>query len=333
MASAHHTAASETPFYWSKLRSPVAAPTPSATELGSNTMRIANVVEHLYHTVRSVLLFLTPLKYYRNDSENYVPLPFSTILESVQTKLHRKSDIHWILDCTYKNETRQTQIFLTQKFDSHKPSLVFHHPSGETNHTLAYSLILGNIISKHCNVFLIKAQKHCSTTEFLNECVDSFLHHQLTFAGSVLAVESIVKEHHETSGTPIIITGASMGGVVASLHAYIFGTADYYVPLVAYPNVGEIFLGDAYKYAVSDWKSKRESKAYCTSFTLTKPFPPAVAKRITPALGQFDPVVPYDTASAFWKRMNVACRVYPYGHFTPGIMRKDIQTLILHMVT
>lgn len=295
-------------------------------------MRFANIVERLYHSLRNVLLFLTPLKYYRHDPPGHKPLPFSSVISSVHPALQKNSDTHWTLSCEYAKEIRETHVHLLHPYDEAKPSLVFHHPSGETNHTLAYSIILGSVISKHYNIFLIKAQKHSTTTEFLNACVDSFLHHQLTFAGSVLAVETIIKEHRSYSHKPIIVVGASMGGVVASLHAYFYGTADYYVPLVAYLNVGEIFLGNAYKYAVSDLDTKRKIKEYKTSFELTKPFPLTIAKRITPILGQFDTVVSFTKAVSYWKRLYVHCRVYPYGHFTPGIMRKDIQKFILELV-
>lgn len=291
-----------------------------------------NSIESIFRIFREIALIFTPYKYYRNDPAEFVPLPFASVIKKVSTKLRTDSPTHWTLLCSYEGETRETQIFLLRPFDKTMPSLVFHHPSGETNHAFAYNFICGKTISSRFNVFLIKAQKHSSTGEFLRECVDSFLHHQLTFAGSALAADAIVSYHKKHSTKPIIVSGASMGGIVATLHAYFFGTADYYLPLVAYPNVGEIFCGDSYRYGMADWENKRIDKGYRESFSLSRPFPASVAKRILPILGIHDRIVTFEKASAFWKSHNIPFRSYPYGHFTPAIMRREVQKLLLHFI-
>lgn len=272
---------------------------------------------------------MTPLKYYRNDPPGYIPLPFGDVLRSVQSTCVKHTDTHWTLTCTYKKEIRDTGIYIRHAFDPKKPSLVFHHPSGETNHAFAYNFILGDFISMHANIFLIKAQHHTSTNDFLGHCTDSFLHHQLTFAGSVRAVDAIVNFHKAHTKTNILVSGASMGGIVASLHAYFFGTAHWYIPLAAYPNVGKIFMGQAYAYAISDWKHKRNNQSYLKSFELSAPFPKSVAKRITPILGTKDGIVLFQDAEAFWRKHNVKTITYPFGHFTPAIMRHSVQKLVM----
>lgn len=291
-----------------------------------------NTIERIFRFFREIALFFTPLKYYRNDPDGFIPLQFASVIKKVSTKLRTDSPTHWTLLCTYQSETRETQVFLTRTFDPTMPSLVFHHPSGETNHAFAYNFICGKPISKRFNVFLIKAQKHGSTREFLRECVDSFLHHQLTFAGSALAVDAIVTYHKTSSNKPIIASGASMGGIVATLHAYFFGTADYYLPLAAYPNVGEIFTGDSYRYGMAHWEKKHADKGYRESFALSGPFPPSVKKRILPILGIKDRIVTFDKASAFWKSHHIRFLSYPYGHFTPAIMRHKVQKLLLSLI-
>lgn len=292
-----------------------------------------NTIESIFRFLRSLALALSPFKYYRNDPLDYKALPFASVLHAVQPTLNKPTGLHWILTCIYQGEPRETHIFLTEKFDPGKPTIVFHHPSGETNHKLAASFILGSIIAKQCNIFLIKAQKHDSTTQFLHECVDSFLHHQLTFAGSTLAVEAIVRYHKKHAKTTIVVSGASMGGIVATLHAYFFGSADRYVPLAAYPNVGEIFMGAAYKFGIDNWEKRRANTSTLSSFRLTEPFARAVASRIIPVLGTKDRIVSFSKARAFWQSMHIPFRSYPFGHFTPAIMRKDVRRLITGVST
>ena len=288
-----------------------------------------NSLESIFRLLREIALFLTPLKYYRNDPPGYAPLHFSTVLHQVKTSLIRKTPLHWILACTYTNETRETHIYLRRPFDPAKPSLIFHHPSGETNHAFAFNVILGRTIDLRCNVFLIKAQKHNSTNEFLSECVDTFLHHQLTFAGSTLAAQAIVTYHREHAKTKIVVSGASMGGIVTTMHAYFFGTADYYVPLAAYPNVGEIFLGNSYKYGVSNWRELRTRASYLRSFDLPGALNSSLATRIRPILGRYDKIVLFTHAGKFWKQKGVSFSAFPYGHFTPAIKRHEVQQIIL----
>ncbi len=294
---------------------------------------LLNSLESIFRSFRAMALLVTPLKYYRNDPPGYTPAVFSTILRNVKTKRIRKTPLHWELACTYTNETRETHIYLRHPFDPTKPSVVFHHPSGETNHAFAFNVILGDRIASRCNVFLIKAQKHNSTNEFLHECVDTFLHHQLTFAGSTLAAQEIVNYHRAHSKTKIVISGASMGGIVTTMHAYFFGSADYYVPLAAYPNVGKIFLGNSYKYGVNNWRTLRTRASYLRSFDLPGALKPSLAKRITPVLGIYDNIVPYSDASKFWNQKGVSFKAFPYGHFTPAIKRQKVQQIILTAIT
>lgn len=292
-----------------------------------------NTAESIFRLLRSVALAFSPLKYYRNDPLDYKALPFASVLRAVRPSLDIHAENHWILTCMYRKEPRETHIFLVKPFDPHKPSVVFHHPSGETNHKFAGEFILGSDMTNQCNIFYIKAQKHESTAQFLRECVDSFLHHQLTFAGSTFAVEAIVRYHKQHAKTTVTVSGASMGGIVTTLHAYFFGTADRYVPLAAYPNVGEIFMGPSYKFGIDHWEKRHTSMSYHLSFRFTKPFAPAVASRIVPVLGTKDRIVLFPKARAFWQSMHIPFRAYPFGHFTPAIVRKDIRRLITETLT
>jgi hypothetical protein len=119
-----------------------------------------------------------------------------------------------------------------------------------------------------------------------------------------------------------------MGGIVSSLHAFYFSSADYYFPLVAYPNVGEIFMGDAYKTAVADWESKRHNESYLNSFIITE-INPELKHKVFPILGSADHIVPFEKSAKFWQDKGLTVKIFPYGHFTPGIVGKEIRGYIL----
>jgi hypothetical protein len=287
---------------------------------------LINGIESIVVFLRAQALRLTYPKYFHNDPEGYQALPFSDVLGSMTTKLE-KGESKWTLTTSYQGDSRPTTIFLLNGFDAQKPSLIYHHGAGSTKPLRDFNFIFGQGFPSKFNVFIVHAQYHASKQEYLNNSVDSFLHNQETFAGSVLAYEEIVKYHHSQSKQMITATGSSMGGIVSSLHAFYFGSADYYFPLVAYPNVGEIFMGDAYKTAVADWESKRQNESYQNSFTI-KQINPELRSKVFPILGSADHIVPFERSSKFWQDNGFSIKVFPYGHFTPGIAGREIRSFI-----
>lgn len=287
---------------------------------------IINFVESVVGKVRSVALKLTYPKYFHNDPSGYQALPFEDVLNDTSSLLDRTAP-KWTVWSTYKNEKRPTYILLLNNYDLNKPSLIYHHGAGSTDPIRDFNIIYGEDFTSNYNVFIVHAQYHTTKNEYLNKSVDSFLHHQQTFAGSVLAYEEIVKYHRSLSKSPIIATGSSMGGVVSSLHAFYFGSADIYFPLVAYPNVGEIFLGKAYKTAVADWDGKKSNVSYLNSFAI-KNIDPSLTKKVYPILGSEDKIVPFLKSYEFWNSNGFTVKAFPYGHFTPGVARHDIRKYI-----
>ena len=290
--------------------------------------QVINTLESVVLYFRSVALKYTYPKYFHNDPSDYQALPFSDVLRGTVGVLDQQTNDKWLLNCSYHGDNRSTQILLITKFDPGKPSLIYHHGAGSTTPLRDFNIIFGKPFLDKFNVFVVWAQYHTSKEEYLNQSVDSFLHHQETFAGSVLAYEEIVKFHRGKSEKPIVATGSSMGGIVSSLHAFYFGSADYYFPLVAYPNVGEIFLGQEYKTAVQDWDKKRENNTYLSSFKIDS-FDKSLTQKLFPVLGSYDRVVPYEKASKFWQEKGFKVKIFPYGHFTPGVATKDVREYVL----
>jgi hypothetical protein len=287
---------------------------------------LINAIESVVVFVRAQALSFTRPKYFHNDPPNYQALQFSEVLSAMTTKIE-KSDNYWTLTTSYQGYQRPTKIILLSGFNPEKPSLIYHHGAGSTKPLRDFNLIFGKEFASKYNVFIVHAQYHTTKEEYLNNSVDSFLHHQETFAGSVMAYEEIIKYHKSQSQMPVIATGSSMGGIVSSLHAFYFGSADYYFPLVSSPNVGEIFMGDAYKTAVADWEGKRHNESYLSSFTVEQ-INPELKTKVFPILGSADHIVPFEKSSQFWQHNGFTIKVFSYGHFTPGIVGKEIRQYI-----
>lgn len=287
---------------------------------------IVNSIESVILFIRSVALKFTYPKYFHNDPKDYKAVAFSEVLKNCNVKVVPSSD-RWSILTQYNDEERPTAVILLTLFDRKKPSIIFHHGAGSTSPVRDFNLIFGHECKAKYNVFIVWAQYHASKKEYLQRSVDSFSHHQQTFAGSVLAYEEIVKYHRLRSKLPIVATGSSMGGIVSSLHAFHFGTADYYFPIVAYPNVGEIFLGNAYKTVVDPWQNKQTNQTYFDSFKIES-VNPSLIKKLTPIIGMNDKIVPSDKAVGFWEGNGFQVKKYPYGHFTPAIVSREIRRMV-----
>ncbi|MBI2464904.1 hypothetical protein HYV64_02065 [Candidatus Shapirobacteria bacterium] len=288
---------------------------------------IINSIETIVLFLRDIGLALTYPKYFHNDPRDYKPLPFESVLKNMSSSTE-ENDSAWIINTEYEGEKRPTTVLLVTKYNPDRPSVIYHHGAGSTRPLRDFDFIFGSEFKEKFNVFVVWAQYHTSKAEYLTKSVDSFLHHQETFAGSVLAYEEIVKFHKKQSEKPVIAAGSSMGGIVSSLHAFYFGTADYYFPIVAYPNVGEIFLGETYKYAVEDIDQKRKNGLYFSSFAVEK-FDKKLTAKVFPIIGTKDKVVPSNKALEFWEERGFDVLKYPYGHFTSGIVRTRIRETVL----
>lgn len=287
---------------------------------------IINSVERITGVVRNIILSFVRPKYFSKDSDSFKPFPFEQVINAMTVNLVIKNN-PWKLTTDYQGEQRMTKIYTFNEFDSKKPTLVFHHGASQTNPIGHLELVFGKNVYQKYNVYAIHAQNHSTKSDYIHNSVDSFIHHQQTFAGSVLAVEELRKYHDKYSSMPFIVTGTSMGGIVTSLHAFYYGSADLYFPIVAYPNVGEIFLGDAYKSVVEKWKEKRNNPAYLNSFNIDK-FDQSLVEKVFPILGSHDRVVNYEKAHQFWQGKGFKVTIFPYGHFTPGIVPGEIRRLI-----
>lgn len=290
-----------------------------------------NSIESLANAGRNLVLSLIRPKYFSADPPDYQPLPFKQVVNDMTVILHHDGDI-WRLTTQYAHEQRTTLIHTFSNFDPTKPTLIFHHGASQTNPTHHLELVFGKHVYTQYNCFAIHAQHHLTKNDYLHNSVDTYLHNQETFAGSVHAVQELTKFHRQHSLLPVIVVGTSMGGIVAALHAFYYGTADLYFPIVAYPNVGEIFLSRAYQSVVNGWETKRHNPAYPQSFQIGD-FDHQLLNKVFPILGSQDKIVGYAQAAKFWQDRDFQVTTYPYGHFTPAIVAREIRELIAQKLT
>lgn len=251
---------------------------------------------------------------------------FLEVMHDLETEIAETDNHIWEVTCRYENESRTTKIFLHGRYDPEKPSVVFHHGAGTIDYEKQRGIVIGKNFEGY-NTFSIKAQHHSSRRDFFENCVDSFLHLQLTIGGSVLALEWIIRYHQERSSEPIVATGISMGGVIASLHFLLFDSADMYFPIVAYPNVGEMLLGRAYRFGLDRRDQRIMNRSFTESFDFQdNKLNDSNRQRIFPILASYDWYVDLQKATKFWEGYTV--EKVGTGHNSLGAVKHLIQEYI-----
>ena len=163
---------------------------------------------------------------------------FSHILKKTSYSVIRIPNQPWEVRFNFKKTRGVTKIFLHNKYDSGKPSLIFHHGLASSKNT-ELKVFLNSIFLDKFNVFSIKAANHDSLRQVIRQCVNKFMNLATTTCASVIAINEIVNFIRDNSDKPIFVVGLSMGGIVTGLHYFYFGTANFYFPIIAYPNFGE----------------------------------------------------------------------------------------------
>jgi hypothetical protein len=272
------------------------------------SLGIDNIGMHL----RDFGFMLHTPDYFHETSPKEKIEKFIMLLKKTKYTLTKVKNSEWNVSSEYNSKIRTAKIFIHNSYDKNKPTIIYHHGAGQFNYANMLRKGLGENFWNKYNVFSIKAQHHNDIKDYLSNCMNSFLNWQLTFAGSVQAMEEIVRFHKNRNRNPIISIGTSMGGIVTSLHFLVFNSADIYFPIVAYPNVGEIFLGRAYKYAVNKLNERRKNRSYFDSFSFENNFSEDNKKKIYPILAKHDWYIDFEKAAMFWKGYDV--EVYNLGH-------------------
>jgi len=257
---------------------------------------------------------------------------FQEILNNISYSVLKLPNQPWEISYSYKNSQGITKVRLHNKFKKNRPSLVFHHGLGAISRPkLQLRLIADTKIKTKFNVFSILASNHESSQKVIKSCVNNFVNLASTTCASVLAVNEIVNFHKNNANTKIAITGLSLGGVVSSLHYFYFNTANYYFPIVSYPNLGSALTKTkGYKHVVNNYKSISKNKSIINSFSIPKEFLSRPKNKIYPTLGKFDEIFNYEDTQKFWKGYETI--TFDTGHFSIFSKGKEVRKLILDKV-
>lgn len=270
------------------------------------------------------------LKMLRYQDPQQIFPDFRKILNHTNYKVEKPKGSYWKLKYNYENHSGTTQILFRNGFDSTRPTFLYHHGLGDPVPGLQLRTVIDPNKHNKYNLILIKAANHNRTKTLSLECTSSFGRLASTFCASIIAVNEVVNYHKSQSRKPIILTGISIGGMVISHHHFLHTTADYYFPIISYPNIGEILMDPVYKNIVANQQKLRNNKSIKKCFEIPKELKNKPKSKIYPVIGRYDNLVNYQKSKKFWRGYKV--KTIPTGHYSVFTAGEDIRDYIKNTI-
>jgi len=145
-----------------------------------------------------------------------------------------------------------------------------------------------------------------------------------------LAIDEVVDTHRNNSDQKIALAGVSLGGTIAALHYFYYNSADYYFPIISYPNFGEIILDKNIKEFITNYNKVSKNKSIQRSFRIPKELMNKPKNKIVPILANSDELINFKNASLFWNGYEMVN--FNVGHNTIFVKMEEIRKLILNKV-
>lgn len=248
------------------------------------------------------------------------------ILNLMNFSLIKPPNSPWGIRYDFKGIKGVTTINLHNRFDIKKPSIIHHHGIGETKQ-LSLKFFTNENLFNRFNVFSIKASHHDSVNDVIRNCTNTFSNLACCLCSSVLAIKEITDFHKNNSSAPIIVTGFSIGGMAASLHYYFFNTADYYFPVISYPNLGEILLDKKNEKLIFNYKENKNNLSIKQCFNIPEILKDKPKNKIFPILSKYDELIDYKKAKTFWRGYKT--KVFDTGHASIFLKINDVRKFMI----
>lgn len=267
---------------------------------------------------------------FKNERPDFVMPHFSEFIKNTKSILDKKNNKLWILNSTNGDTTATTKINFVTVFDQNKPTFIFQHGFGGTNHLAHLVAIIGREFFQKFNIISLGLNGHTTFLEMFDKCADSFADLSLTAASSIQAIEECISLHREKNKNNVIVCGASLGGMIVSWHGYLYNTADFYFPMISHPNIAKVFLNKTFAEANYSYNFMANNKSYFDAFIVNDELRENMKKKMFPILGTIDELVPFTDTSGYWKGYETL--ELEAGHYSIVIQRSKVQEFILRKI-
>lgn len=294
---------------------------------------IARIEKKVIDTLKNENLYRFASKYkvqlLSDQNPNEKVPTFQEILNNINFSIIRLPGKPWQIKYKYKDSEGITNIYLHNEYLTERPSIIFHHGLGRLN-PIHLRLFANKVFLEKFNLFSIKAAHHESINALREKFLNNFINMSTGICASVLAIDEVVDTHRNNSDQKIALAGVSLGGTIAALHYFYYNSADYYFPIISYPNFGEIILDKNIKEFITNYNKVSKNKSIQRSFRIPKELMNKPKNKIVPILANSDELINFKNASLFWNGYEMVN--FNVGHNTIFVKMEEIRKLILNKV-
>lgn len=267
---------------------------------------------------------------FKDEPRDFVMPHFSQFVEDTTSNLEKRNYRLWLVHSKYKKAEATTRIHFITTFDPEKPTFIFQHGFGGTNHLAHLVAIIGRDFFQKFNVISLGLNGHTTFLDMFNVCTNSFINLSLTATSSIHAIDECINYHRSKSNKDVIVCGASLGGMIVSWHGFLHNTADLYFPMISHPNIAKVFLNKLFAEANYSYEFMCNNKSYFDAFTVDEATKNSMRNKMFPILGTIDELVPFTDTSEYWKDFQTL--ELEAGHYSIVVQRNKIQEFILKKV-
>ncbi len=145
---------------------------------------------------------------------------------------------------------------------------------------------------------------------------------------SAKLIDFLVDYLKSTGKGPVIVSGVSLGGVVANLHRSYFNTADIYIPLCAGASLSDVFMTSGYKRVAKIVLDQKEIVNEKLDFE--KDFRSVNSDNVFPLLAKYDQLFHFERQKESYDGHPVT--VLDKGHWTAAFSSKLLRKHIFNTI-
>lgn len=264
---------------------------------------------------------------FKDEKPDFVMPHFSQFVSDTESTLEKRNYRLWLIHSKYKETTATTRIHFVTVFDPKKPTFIFQHGFGGTNHLAHLVAIIGREFFQKFNIISLGLNGHTTFLEMFNVCASSFTNLSLTASSSIHAIDECIKYHKTKSEKETIVCGASLGGMIVSWHGFLHNTGDMYFPMISHPNIAQVFLNKSFAEANYSYEFMSKNKSYFEAFRVDETLRENMKSKMFPILGTIDEMVPFTDTSEYWKGYETL--EVEAGHYSIVVQRAKVQEFIL----
>jgi len=218
------------------------------------------------------------------------------------------------------------RYFLIHRAGPHKPSLIFHHGSGETNYTSRIRRILPEPFLSRINLIALSIPWNRNMKEYVYG-IGSLERFAFLLASSVMLMEFLGRRLREMGSGKLVASGISLGGWITNLHYSIYGSLDEYRPIFAGAALDHLFTDTVYRSMIS-----REAGAHPEVLRRVLNFEDLFRlrdpRRVFPLLARYDQYIKLERQRGIYLEEQIS--ILEKGHITGAMDRNALREHLLH---